>query len=405
MARQMNLPEFFDAETVALPISAFHEGKQQTFDQFLSEVFRKYVLLVRTLDDHEYLAICSEVQSSLGQIESLCNQITLAVDHYLRGYPSQAYGEIEKALDLLNVDKLITPLTGFVPGHPSMNDDFLNSILHPPLYRMRPQKIEAASGTLSRKELFHVPFEIRHRVQNQRYSIAGLPCLYLGSSTWICWEELGRPDLDRVFVSRFRIVEETKVLDFQFPPPTAWVAFQYALNESINQLYPTTAAELRSRYNDGFIAAYIAFWPLIAACSVGRGSRDGAFYPQYIVPQLLLQWVTKARRVDGIRYFSTRTRPGADPHTNCAFPAREIAASGRCSYLRRKFHLTDPIAWSILREIDMLNAVDSGPSNHDRFITLTDDVRFYYPRTGFFQAELTLRSIEEMPRASKAVEA
>ena len=399
----MNLPEFFKSETVGLPIGGFHEGKQ-TFDQFLSGLFRKYIVLVQTLDDHEYPAICSEVQGSLGQIESLCNQITSALDHYLRGFPSQAYGEIEKALDLLKVDRLITPLTGFVPGERDMDEDFLNSILHPPLYRMRPSKVEATSGTLSGKDLFHVPFEIRHRVQNQRYSIAGLPCLYLGSSTWICWEELGRPDLDRVFVSRFRIVEETKVLDFQFPPRTAWIAFQYSQNEFVNQLHPIAAADLRNRYNDGFIAAYIGYWPLIAACSVERGSRDGAFYPQYIVPQLLLQWVTKARRVDGIRYFSTRTHPGADPHTNCAFPARDIAASGRCSYLRKKFHLTDPIAWSILREIDAGAPREFGPTNDKRSIKLTDDVSFYYMRTGFFQAELTLRSIEEMPNASKAVE-
>jgi hypothetical protein len=385
-------------------MGGFDECKQ-TFDHFLSSAFGNYVALLPTLDDPKYPNICSEVQRSLEQIKSLCEQIISAVGHYLRGYPSQAYGEIEQSLKWLNVERLITPLSGFVPGSPLMGDGFLDSVLHPPLYRMRLNKPAASRASLSGKDLFHVPFEIRHRVQNQRYSIAGLPCLYLGSSTWVCWEELGRPDLDSIFVSRFRIVEEVRVLDFQFPPSTAWLAFQHATSESLRGLYPIAAAELLSRFNDGFIGSYIAFWPLIAACSVERGSRDGAFYPQYIVPQLLLQWVTKAQRVDGIRYFSTRTPPGADPHTNCAFPAREIAASGRCSYLRSKFHLTDPIAWSILREVEAGGPSKLGPSNDSRSIRLTNDVSFYYLRTGFFQAELTLCSIEEMPNASKVVEA
>jgi hypothetical protein len=398
----MNLSEFFESQTVALPMGGFDECKQ-TFGHFLSTAFGSYLGLLPTLDDPKYPDICSEIQRSLEQIKSLCEQIVSAVEHYLRGYPSQAYGEIEQSLKWLNVEKLITTLSGFVPGSTLMADGFLDSVLHPPLYRMRLNKVAATSATLSGKDLFHVPFEIRHRVQNQRYSIAGLPCLYLGSSTWVCWEELGRPDLDSIFVSRFRIVEDIRVLDFQFPPRTAWVVFQHAISE-LRGLYPVAAAELRNRFDDGFVGSYIGFWPLIAACSIKRESRDGAFYPQYIVPQLLLQWVTKEQRVDGIRYFSTRTPPGGDPHTNCAFPAREIAASGRCSYLRRKFHLTDPIAWSILREVDAGAQVFIGPSNQMRSIKLTDNVNFYYPRTGFFQAEVTLCSIEGMPNASRAVE-
>ena len=46
----------------------------------------------------------------------------------------------------------------------------------------------------TKEEMFHIPYELRHKVTNQRYSVSGLPCLYLGSSTYLCWEELERPD-------------------------------------------------------------------------------------------------------------------------------------------------------------------------------------------------------------------
>ena len=47
----------------------------------------------------------------------------------------------------------------------------------------------------SKDEMFHIPYEKRNLVGNQRFSLSGLPCLYLGGSSYICWEELGRKDL------------------------------------------------------------------------------------------------------------------------------------------------------------------------------------------------------------------
>jgi hypothetical protein len=399
----MNLAEFLESETVALPRGAFQESRQ-TFDTFLTDVFRDYIALVQSVNDSEFPYICSMVQNSLEEIRKLSAQIVSAVKRYLQGYPHLAYGEIEKSLESVNIDKLITKLSGFAMISPGSSfDPFLECTLHPPLYRMRSDR--TSSGTFSRKDIFHVPFEDRRLVRNQRYSIAGLPCLYLGSSTWISWEELGRPDLDSVFVSRFRFAEETSVLDFQFPPLLAWRVFKYALDQtrSSNQLPSST--ELRNHYGDEFVASYIVCWPLIAACSIIVDSRDGSFFPQYIVPQLLLQWVTKGQVVDGIRYFSTRTAPlDTFAHVNCVFPAREISHSGQCSYLKRKFHLTAPISWEILQSYAEPDSFVSGPANFLASVKLSDDLTVQYVRTGFYQAEAKLGAIERYANMSKPVE-
>jgi hypothetical protein len=406
----MNLSEFFDLDTVTLPVGGFEE-KTETFDRFLRTRFDKYIALVTELDDGEHPKICSKVKSSLGSTELLCNQIISALSHYLRGYPSKAYWEIEQSLQSMDIGNLTTSMSGGVVGGPPkaiagpvglrQGAELLDSSLHPPLYRMRENKgATAASGELSGKALFHVPFEDRRLVRNQRYSIAGLPCLYLGSSTWACWEELGRPDLDGVFVSLFRFIQDTSVLDFQFPPINAWNVFRASRQES-----KIAATEFSARYGDSFIESYISLWPLIAACSVKTASGDGSFYPQYIVPQMLLQWVCDERKVDGIRYFSTRTPRGGYPYYNCAFPARNITHHGRCSYLRERFKLTDPISWSILREIDIRSFIDAGPSNWGTFIPVSKDIQFGYAQTGFYIAEQTLKYLEEKyPNASKQVE-
>jgi hypothetical protein len=394
----MTLAEFFIHKTVELPRGGFREGKQ-TFDDFLSDAFRDYVAVVQTVEDPEFPSICARTRDSLPAIKALSDQIVSAVKHYLQGYPYQAYEEIEKSLRLLGTEKLTTNLSGFARGsHPF--DNFLECTLHPPLYRMRSDRTAVAAGNLTRKNIFHVPFEMRRLVRNQRYSIAGLPSLYLGSSIWISWDELGRPDLNSVFVSRFRIVEEVKVLDFQLPPQLAWKIYEWLLAQSKSAVRVPNIRldELLARYSDEFIASYIACWPLIAACSIRVNSRDGSFFPQYIVPQLLLQWVTKAQKVDGIRYFSTRISEQAMDfyiNTNCVFPAREITNEGHCSYLKRKFNLTAPIPWEILQNLDLQNRAVFGPANNQGGVKVADDFVVAYVNTGFFRVESNLGLIEE----------
>lgn len=297
-------------------------------------------MLSSSVDDPDFPGICSEVKQSLGKLEQLSKQIVAAVKQYLDGYPHLAYDEIEGALAVVSIERLFSTLSGSTPGGAPRNEleHFLECVLHPPLYRIRADRAATPTRRLSRKDIFHVPFENRRRVGNQRYSIAGLPCLYLGSSLWICWEELNRPEFDSVWVSRFRFAEEVKVLDFQFPPILAWYLFGTLLKHSTTADGVASPKELLVRFDEKFVASYILCWPLIAACSVEVESREGSFFPQYIVPQILLQWVTKEQRVDGIRYFSTRTLPeDADvwAHCSCVFPARKITGFGHCSYLKK----------------------------------------------------------------------
>lgn len=402
----MNLSAFFTSPEVLLPRINYDPVKA-TFDSFLRQTFDKYLQHVSAIDDTEFPSICTEIKNSRDKIEQLSENIVAAVKHYLGGYPYPAYKEIENSMGNVAIERLFSRLSQSTRagGFPGEAELFLECVLHPPLYRIRSDKTLAANKRPSRRDIFHVPFEQRHKVRNQRYSIAGLPCLYLGSSIWICWEELNRPELDSIWISRFRLSTEVTVLDFQFPPALAWHLFGVALRNK-NQQGQALPQEFRDRFDEGFIASYVLCWPLLAACSVRVESRIGSFFPHYIVPQMVLQWVTKEQRVNGIRYFSTRTAPREiDSYAHCSyvFPARNICGLGLCSELRKQFLLTAPISWEFLQNIDIRQS-NFGPSNAQALVNLSDDFRVFYASTGFFKAEEKLGVIESNEGHSMPVE-
>ncbi len=188
--------------------------------------------------------------------------------------------------------------------------------------------------------LFHIPFQSVHLVREMRYSVAGLPSLYLGGSTDVCWRELREPDLAHIAVSRFYARPGTglRVLNFghRLPVFAAWVD-----NKPGDFVGPTTACAI--------IAAHVACWPLIAASSIRVPDPSRPERPEYIIPQLVLEWITRTHAYHGIRYFSTHyAEYPDDPKTylNYVFPASTRPALGYCRGLCDLFELTDPVSWA-----------------------------------------------------------
>jgi len=111
----------------------------------------------------------------------------------------------------------------------------------------------------------------------------------------------------------------------------------------------------------------------------------------------LLEWTTNEpeRGFDGVRYFSTSVGKYADhpeAAANSVFPVRTKAASGFCSRLREKFHLSPPVAWSILEHVDVPPVPrESGDWTVDGSLVL-NEVPVRYAKTDFYECELKLDS-------------
>jgi hypothetical protein len=284
------------------------------FPAFLRKVFDRYIKEVEHFVNLSALNFCKE------DAIFLSDAIVAAVEAYYNGFPSNAYKCLEQGLN-----KVIPHINQLINIHKNGSKDKLC------LYKLRVNGIKE----LQREDMFHVPFENREFISMQRYNVPGLPCLYLGNSISVCWEEMQRPDIEHIYVSRYEI--EMKDLHF--------------LDISITPGY------LMERYKDDpnrkpVIIAFITLWPLIAACSVNVLNNDAAFNPEYIIPQLLLQWVRQEKKIDGIKYLCTRVKEDYQSRPkeciNYVIPCKEIAEKGFCNSLAEKVKLTKPISKSVL---------------------------------------------------------
>src|SRR5262249_44356941 len=135
----------------------------------------------------------------------LCALLEESIHEYMRGLPHRAYARLDQG-----IRNIMPEFSRFLQP--------VDHAFQKELYRMR---VEHEPGvTFSKPDLFHIPFDKRHKVTRQRYSIPGLPCLYLGGTLYICWEELRRPKFESIHVARFQVADgqQISVLDFMQRP-------------------------------------------------------------------------------------------------------------------------------------------------------------------------------------------
>lgn len=301
------------------------------------------------------------------EMKEVCSILLNVIDAYLKGNAGEAYDKID---DFFNAPIIRSNLRFLIRTLKSnhLADGTQN------LYRVRCSDLDLKR----RGEMFHIPFDKRERVGTQRYSIAGLPCLYLGTSLYVCWQEMGKPELNRLYLSRIKPVEEVGVLNLAYSLET--------LRESTDELFsrPTNEDNIEEQ------TAFIVLFPLLMACTYNRKFSHANFHEEYIVPNLLLQWISKEKSiVSGISYFSTKTKQLRHHNlgVNYVFPPNrsEVQTVGFCPELSRNFHLSKPVSWQLLSTIN-----NSQKVVNDKFVLnddLDEDMIRNYRLTKFYEME------------------
>ena len=300
----MELSEFIsDQKELQIPLERTSEID---FLEFLSEKFKNYLKLI---NKQETQSIQTRMPWSF--IKDAQNHLTKSILEclklYLRGKTHEAYNELNRALrdnNIKNFDEIL--------HHEKIdnNSSFFRIRCSSENYLFKPI------------DFFHIPFEKRGIVKTHRYSIPGYPSLYLGETIYTCWEELSRPNLTNFQVVKFIPTRTLTILN----------------------LSPYLGQNEHKCYN------YFMLWPLIAACSIKVKNPQDNFKPEYIFPQLLLQWVLNNGKIDGIKYKSThiKDKPNGFVH-NLVFPAKEIQSTGHCLQLRKDFKVSKPISSEFMR--------------------------------------------------------
>jgi hypothetical protein len=336
-----------------------HRGKID-FCIFINEQLDEYLKAIKRFK--------GEVREQLSpKLSIITNQITLikdAIEKYYHGFPADAYEQIANALNALEYNGIL-PIQKVEIN--SQRSDF---------FRIR----VSDNKSLRKEDLFHIPFNLRERVGTQRYSIPGLPCLYLGDSIFVCWEELNRPDINQIHVSRFDLSKS----NFKF------LYLNVSVNDIRSRCFPNN--NLNGKLVSQLIG-FLCYWPLLAACSVIVENKNEVFKPEYIIPQLTLQWVVSTKILDGVIYKSCNVQINAKnigTFANVVLPIKKVQDEGLCPILKSKVKLTTPVSWQLLdisaaHSVHNLNTKDINISDLRRamYIELLEGERTDYAKTKF----------------------
>lgn len=142
-------------------------------------------------------------------------------------------------------------------------------------------------------DMFHIPFNKRYLISNQRYSLTGQPIVYIGSSVLDIAEELELKKIGNFKVSSVKIPEDLKIYDFR--------------NDIYDNLIDIDFYCFLEIESDTYTPKNFYKTILSSICSFRKkGELKGySFCEEYVLPQIFAQQV-KNKGYQGIAYYSTK---------------------------------------------------------------------------------------------------
>ncbi|MFH7010520.1 hypothetical protein ACHRV5_01540 [Flavobacterium sp. FlaQc-52] len=333
------------------------------FPDFLKVKFDEYIAFYRK----ELLANVDETipfegglpNVIISKIESFSSGLLETINNYYEGNILEATSTFNRTMDEI-----------FFHDINALNTLDINTSF----YRARKNE----NRMFKKEDLFHIKFELRHIVSTNRYSVPGFPALYLGDCTYTCWEEFGQHKLRDLFFSRFINTKELKIIQI----------------EKIEDLLEKLEGGNENQ-NILNILSYFVLFPLTIACSIKVQFPFANFKPEYIIPQLLLQYISKNPKIDGLKFPSTRidySKLSQIKGYNYVFPVKTVAKTGFCKVLSKTFHCTEPTSLELEEIINNPIGIShsSGPIHDGREIELINGIKSKYSRTSFGKIEYRL---------------
>lgn len=336
MILDISEPEFrriFRDESFHLPI----RWGGSDFSQTLDELYTRYINEIQFVIP----------KSSVREVQRDCDLIIRAVNHHLNGFPNKAYKSME------------TLMSRMIPSVGSHFQNAIDEFRYSEISRHHPMYLFRATGVpdnqpYSRERIFHTPYNMRSRVSTNRYSIAGFPSLYLGTSLELCCEEIHlTPHRGYSVAARFEPDVYYKYEDRPISFIDLAIKPQDFLNTALdNEIRKGRSVNRNILLDPKMRGAYLHWYPVIAACSYIRVNKEDPFAAEYIIPQLLMQWVrsemqamkSRQNQLIGIRYFSCASVRASNMGFNYVFPTSGEQRKDKpyCPVLTHAFRLTRP---------------------------------------------------------------
>ena len=248
---------------------------QLNFEMYIKDLSESLDVIDNPLVGSE---MCKMVKNNMDEIKNNADKIVDVLRLYNEGKIVEAS---IKAFEVFDVMK------------PQLMQRYSGAFHKENYFRIR--SMDNSMFPLERKELFHIPFKKNYLVGTERYSMPGYPCIYLASQPELAWYECGKPE--KFAIARFSIPQEEddcfKFIDF---------------SENLNLLKYSFVSWFYNEQDKALVRKYLLknlyTYPLRAACSVEVEYKGAKFIEEYIISQLLLQWLRNDEDFDGIRYRS-----------------------------------------------------------------------------------------------------
>jgi hypothetical protein len=300
---------------------------------------------------------CTHVSNTIYQ-QTMRNKdkILGAVSHYLNADISSAKNCIHDILNHCVHDPFIVAQlddsTAF-RGLTRSGNPIPGAIPHPISYQpIRMFKARLGVGNFKKSDFLHIPFNKRGNVSTQRFSIAGVPCMYFGLTSYVCWLELGKPSDSEFNVSAYELPQDMRVLNLAIPQ-----MLLNGLSNSDEYIRP--------------IMSMIQLFPLVIATSFKLKESNRSFRSEYIISQLVMQCLADFN-IDGVAYISKQVQNDSSNYPYCinlAVPMKNNPGK-LFSNFAEALPLTNPINFAEYKHLVNPSALARG--NDMSFATLFD---------------------------------
>ena len=313
--------------------------KDTSFKDGLNRLFNEYLEIIRSIDKEQFNVFIGNCKLNIENLthRQFCDFAELIVctiegiiDTYLNGNPYKAYDQLQ---NLFSHNKVLKKDSSseYKDLSEYLDGVYANLFSHDTtqwsnLFRIR------IGEDIHRDNMYHVPFTERERVGTYRFSIPGWPAFYVGTSVDVCWNEVTRElsENEHVYVAKFKPKIHRILFNLQIPP----------VFTSIDNLASCT-----------YVYYFLSTFPIFAASLVKVRYPHLPFKPEYILPQMILQYV-KSNSPDnfsGILYSSTKCNPSPEnPNLNIVLPTTETSTDKKiCKLIKSGFEMVD------FKKIDM----------------------------------------------------
>lgn len=302
--------------TLTLPKHYFSEDFNIT-DKFKDEAYN-FLTLLNELKDSDVIELANkdkeqEFQKQLIDIVDIVakniESIVTIFSNYEDSDLKAAQEEFDNLMIRIKDDIFIASIyKDYVKLRNNGKDTYASLRITPgyEYYRIRPAEYEDINIEKNSDELFHIPLGKRAYSNNQRFSLAGFPSLYLSTMLPLAWQECGYPQ--KYYYSTYKYTPK-----YEYTSNKTKLSEIYDDNLRFLGLYSPYeiyywGMTVKYNYFDLWlevISRYLKTYPLTLACSFVNHSGKVPFKQEYIIPQMLLQWVKRnSDFVQGISYFS-----------------------------------------------------------------------------------------------------